>query len=135
MKSSTDTIISALRVLARDNTCLEEAARRLEELDRVNKNTLADLSVAIEQRDKARAEINRLEKLTRAAAFARDDAFSEVRRLKAELTESIQEPSRLEIAAMLLAAMCGSQYTWTNAEGLALRKADVLIELAKEAKS
>ena len=44
------------------------------------------------------------------------------------------EPSRLEIAAMLLAAMCGSQYTWTNAEPLALRKADVLIALSKEAK-
>jgi len=44
------------------------------------------------------------------------------------------EPSRLEIAAMLLAAMCGSQYTWTNAEPLALRKADVLIALTKEAK-
>jgi hypothetical protein len=105
MKSSTESLISALRVLARDiqtgdgvtNACLEEAAGRLEELDRANKNALADLAVA-------------------------------------QLERTSPEPSRLEIAAMLLAAMCGSQYTWTNAEGLALRKADVLIAAAKEAK-
>ena len=184
MKSKTESLISALQVLSGDihtddgvvNACLEEAAGRLEELQRANQNTLWDLAVAIEQRDEARAEMSRLEKLTRAAAFARDDAFAEVQRvrklwneshiaerddfakeearLKAELTESIrernktvadlikqrdeaiagarQEPSRLEIAAMMLAAMCGSQYTWTNAEGIALRKADTLIALAKE---
>ena len=44
------------------------------------------------------------------------------------------EPSRLEIAAMILAAMCDSQYTWSNAEGIALRKADTLIAAAKEGK-
>jgi hypothetical protein len=112
MKSKTESIIKALRVLARDiqtddgvvNACLEEAAGRLEELQRANKNTLADLAVTIQQRDEA-------------IAGAR------------------QEPSRLEIAAMLLAAMCGSQYTWTNAEGIALRKADTLIALEKEAQS
>ena len=103
MKSKTESLISALRVLSRDiqtddgvvNACLEEAAGRLEELQR-------ELNEAIKERNK---------------------------------TVARQEPSRLEIAAMLLAAMCGSQYTWTNAEGLALRKADALIALAKEVQS
>jgi hypothetical protein len=119
MKTPTDTIISALRILARDiqtddgvaNACLDEAAGRLEELQRANKNALADLAVAIEQRDEALLDCEYYKR------FAPHP-----------------EPSRLEIAAMLLAAMCGSQYTWTNAEGLALRKADVLIEAAKETK-
>ena len=59
MKSSTDTIISSLRVLSLYiqtddgvvNACLNEAAVRLEELQRANQNTLADLAVAIERRD------------------------------------------------------------------------------------
>ena len=115
MKSKTESIISALRVLARDiqtddgvvNACIEEAAGRLEELERANKNM-------------------------QCSCDAWED---EVIKLRKELDETRPEPSRLEIAAMLLAAMCGSQYTWTNAEGLALRKADTLIALAKEAQS
>jgi hypothetical protein len=169
MKSETDTIISALRVLARDiqtddgvvNACLEEAAGRLEELQRANANTLADLAVAIERRDDSYAEIKSVRKeLAQAIAERTPHDYGllkgEADNLKRELSESIRErnktvadlikqrdqaiasarpePSRLEIAAMLLAAMCGSQYTWTNAEGLALRKADVLIAAAKEAK-
>ena len=162
MKSETDTIISALRVLSRDiqtddgvvNACLEEAAGRLEELQRANKNTLADLAVALERRDDSYAEIKSVRKELAKAIVERTP--QEVDNLKRELSESIRErnktvadlikqrdqaiasarpePSRLEIAALLLAAMCGSQYTWTNAEGLALRKADILIAAAKEAK-
>ena len=169
MKSSTESLISALRVLALDvitndgvvNVCLEEAAGRLEELDRANKNTLADLALAIERRDEARAEMHRLEKLTRAAAFARDDAFNEVQRvrklwneshiaqrddfakeearLKAELTEAIKErkrlePSRLEIAAMVLAALAGRESKSWEAKLSAIwaiEQADELIALAK----
>ena len=116
MKSKTESIISALRVLARDiqtddgvvNACLEEAAGRLEGLHR-------ELIEAIIERNKTVADLIK----------QRDDAIANAR----------QEPSRLEIAAMLLAAMCGSQYTWTNAEGIALRKADTLIALAKEMQS
>ena len=116
MKSKTESIISALRVLARDiqtddgvvNACLEEAAGRLEGLHR-------ELIEAIIERNKTVADLIK----------RRDDAIANAR----------QEPSRLEIAAMLLAAMCGSQYTWTNAEGIALRKADTLIALAKEMQS
>jgi hypothetical protein len=115
MKSSTESLVSALRVLARDiqtddgvvNACLEEAAGRLEELQR-------ELIECIKQRDEA---------------LKNQQPTTVVQRLTTR-----PEPSRLEIAAMLLAAMCGSQYTWTNAEGLALRKADVLIAAAKETK-
>jgi hypothetical protein len=181
MKSKTESIISALRVLARDiqtddgvvNACLEEAAERLEELQRANKNTLADLAVAIERRDDSYAEIKTVRKeLAQALAERTPHDYGllkgEVDNLKRELSEAIRErnktvadlikqrdealknqqpttvvqqlttrpePSRLEIAAMLLAAMCGSQYTWTNAEGLALRKADTLIAAAKEVQS
>jgi hypothetical protein len=122
MKSETDTIISALRVLARDihtddgvvNACLEEAAGRLEELQ-------LELTETKEELDCAHAEIKRARKNQQPTTVMQ------------QLTTR-PEPSRLEIAAMLLAAMCGSAYTWTNAEGLALRKADVLIATAKEGK-
>lgn len=205
MKSETDTIIAALRVLARDiqtddgvvnawNACIEEAAGRLEELQRELKQAIiekippgygllndqikhlkeqigymqqalaheiADGKKARDERDKALAEVERARKeLAQAIAERTPHDYGllkdEIDSLKRELTEAVrernktvsdlinqrdkaiasarQEPSRLEIAAMLLAAMCGSQYTWTNAEELALRKADVLIALAKEAK-
>ena len=170
MKSKTESIISALRVLARDihtddgvvNACLEEAAGRLEELQRANQNTLADLAVAIERRDDSYAEIKTVRReLAQAIAERTPHDYGllkgEVDNLKRELSEAIKErnktvadlikqrdeaiasarlePSRLEIASVLLAAMCGSQYTWTNAEGIALRKADTLIALAKEMQS
>ena len=119
MKSKTESLISALRVLARDiqtddgvvNACLEEAAGRLEELQRANQNTLTDLAVAIEQRDEARAEVERL--TTRP------------------------EPSRLEIAAMLLAALAGRESeSWeAKVEAIwAIEQADELIAAEKEIK-
>ena len=127
MKSKTESIISALRVLARDiktddgvvNACLEEAAGRLEELHR-------ELIEAIIERNKTVADLIK----QRDDALKNQKATTVVRRVTTRL-----EPSRLEIAALMLAAMCGSQYTWTNAEGIALRKADTLIALAKEAQS
>ena len=127
MKSKTESIISALRVLARDiqtddgvvNACLEEAAGRLEGLHR-------ELIEAIIERNKTVADLIK----QRDDALKNQKATTVVRRVTTRL-----EPSRLEIAALMLAAMCGSQYTWTNAEGIALRKADTLIALAKEAQS
>jgi hypothetical protein len=123
MKSETDTIIAALRVLARDiqtddgvvNTCLEEAAGRLEELQRANKNTLADLAVAIEQRDEA---------------LKNQQPTTIVQRLTTR-----QEPSRLEIAAMLLAALAGREsgtWEWQEEAIWAVEQADALIAAAKE---
>ena len=116
MKSETETIISALRVLARDiqtddgvvNSCLEEAAGRLEELQRANKNTLADLAVAIEQRDEA---------------LKNQQPTTVVRQVTTR-----PEPSRLEIAAMFMAA------PWCETVHEALDYADKLIAAAKEIK-
>ena len=118
MKSSTDTIISALRVLARDiqtddgvvNACLEEAAGRLEELQR-------ELTEAIRERNKTVAGL--IEQRDVAIASAR------------------QEPSRLEIAAMMLAALAGRESgTWeSNEEAIwVVEQADILIAAAKETK-
>ena len=143
MKSETDTIISALRVLARDihtddgvvNACLDEAAGRLEELQRANQNTLADLAVAIERRDDSYAEIKTVRRELSEAIKERNKTVADLIKQRDEAIASARlEPSRLEIASVLLAAMCGSQYTWTNAEGIALRKADALIAAAKEVK-
>lgn len=109
---TTEEIIADLRqnglTSASIYTRMERAANRLEELQEA-------FSETVKQRDKAMREA------------AHWKSIAEHRQLVAR-----QDPSRLEIAAMLLAAMCGSQYTWTNAEGLALRKADVLIALEKE---
>ena len=161
MKSQTDTIISALRVLARDiqtddgvvNACLEEAAARLEELQRANQNTLADLAVAIERRDDSYAEIKTVRKeLAQAIAERTPHDYGllkgEVEHLRRELSESIKErnktvadlikqrdeaiasartePSRLEIAAMFMAA------PWCETVHEALNYADKLIAAAKE---
>ena len=125
MKSQTDTITSALRVLARDiqtddgvvNACLNEAAGRLEELQRANRNTLADLAVAIERRDEA---------------LKNQQPTTVVRQVTTR-----PEPSRLEIAAMMLAALAGRESgTWeSNEEAIwAVEQADELIAAAKETK-
>ena len=144
MKSKTESLISALRVLARDihtddgvvNACLDEAAGRLEELQRANQNTLADLAVAIERRDDSYAEIKTVRRELSEAIKERNKTVADLIKQRDEAIASARlEPSRLEIASVLLAAMCGSQYTWTNAEGIALRKADTLIALAKEMQS
>lgn len=165
---------------------VSEAANRIEELERANKNTLADLALAVaertphdygllkqearyareaehkakEQRDKALDEVSRVTKcceqgdlMLQKVKAEREEALAELHKRLEEISilrwgesgdtqqttvtqhlATRPEPSRLEIAAMLLAAMCGSQYTWTNAEGIALRKADTLIAAAKEAK-
>lgn len=125
MKSETDTIISALRVLARDihtddgvvNTCLEEAAGRLEELDRA-------LSDYIKERNKTVADLIK----------QRDVAYN---RMSQQITAAHSEPSRLEIAAQLLAALAGRESgTWEGQEESiwAIEQADILIATAKETK-
>jgi len=154
MNTPTDIIISALRILVNDiqspdgvpNACVAQAADRLEELQRANTNTLADLAVAIEQRDDSYAEVERLKAELTESIRERNKTVADLIKQRDEALKNQQpttiaqrltthpEPSRLEIAALLLAAMCGSQYTWTNAEGLALRKADALIAAAKEGK-
>ena len=118
MKSSTESLISALRVLARDiqtddgvvNACLEEAAGRLEGLHR-------ELIEAIIERNKTVADLIK----------QRDEAIASAR----------PEPSRLEIAAMLLAALAGRESKSWEAKLSAIwavEQADILIAVAKGAR-
>jgi hypothetical protein len=72
----------------------------------------------------------------RNARRQRDEARTEVERLKTELAQAIPqkpEPSRLEIAAMLLGAQPPPQAGSFNGQAEhALRRADALIATAKE---
>jgi hypothetical protein len=72
----------------------------------------------------------------RDARHQRDEARTEVKRLKTELAQAIPqkpEPSRLEIAAMLLGAQPPPQAGSFNGQAEhALRRADALIAAAKE---
>jgi len=94
----------------------------MEKLDRANKNTLADLAVAIEQRDEAIRERN---KTVADLIKQRDEALLDCECYKRFATRP--EPSRLEIAAQFL-----THHAITNA--LALEWADGLIAAAKEVK-
>jgi len=122
MKSETDTIISALRVLARDiqtddgvvNACLGGAAGRLEELQRANQNTLADLAVAIAQRDEA---------------LKNQQPTTIVQQVTTR-----PEPSRLEIAAMIMQGFVASSTFGITIADRSLEYSDRLIAVAKEAK-
>lgn len=132
MKSSTDTIISALRLLTREkqtdddvvNACLEEAAGRLEELQNAKVNAFYAEKHLNDELTKTKKERNKtVVDLTKQ----RDAALAGVR----------AEPTRLEIAAMLLAALAGRESgTWEGQEESiwAVEQADILIATAKEVK-
>ena len=140
MKSETDTIISALRVLARDihtddgvvNACLEEAAGRLEELQRANKNTLADLALAVSERTPhdygiLKGEVDNLKRELSESFKERNKTVADLIKQRDEaLASARSEPSRLEIAAMFMAA------PWCETVHEALDYADKLIAAAKE---
>jgi chromosome segregation ATPase len=157
MKSKTETLSAALRILANDiqspddvpATCLREAADRLEELARERNietkradghyenycEILKKIDSIANQRDEARDEVERLEKLARAAAIARDQYREQLQILKRSLPTRL-EPSRLEIAAMLAAAWFANadprgfaaetEWAWF------LGQADALIATARE---
>jgi len=157
MKSKTATIASALRILANDiqspddvpATCLREAADSLEELqkelDLENKRAdghyenycevLKRIDRIANERDEARAEVERLEKLARAAAIARDQYREQLQILKRSLPTRL-EPSRLEIAAMLKAGWFANRDSDFNAadHGWWIEQADKLIAAAREGK-
>ena len=144
MKSETDTIISALRVLARDihtddgvvNTCLGGAAGRLEELQRANKNTLADLALAIERRDDSYAEIKTVRRELSEAIKERNKTVADLIKQRDEAIASARpEPSRLEIAAMAMQGMlAASSFDTLRLSKSAFEYADALIAAAKEVK-
>ena len=167
MKSETDTIIAELLILADAFKghnhvvvkCLGGAAGRLEELQRANKNTLADLALAIERRDDSYAEIKTVRReLAQAIAERTPHDYGllkgEVDNLKRELSEAIKErnktvadlikqrdeaiasarpePSRLEIAAMAMQGMlAASSFDTLRLSKSAFEYADTLIAAAK----
>jgi len=157
MKSKTETIAAALRILANDiqspddvpATCLREAADRLEGLqqERDTEQNRADghyenycevlkrIDRIANQRDEARAEVERLEKLARAAAITRDQYQEQLQILK-RLLPTRPEPSRLEIAAMLKAGWFANSDCDFDCVGDAwwIEQADKLIAAAREAK-
>ena len=118
---TTQDLIKRLRNLGPLGKIMEElvivAADRLEGLQRANQNTLADLALAIEQRD--------------------DALKNQQPRTVAQQLTTRPEPSRLEIAAMLISGW------FANPEALSrkdqdskwwLKQADALIAAAREAK-
>ena len=107
---------------------MERAANRLEDLQRANKNTLADLALAVSERTPH--DYGMLK--------------GEVEHLKRELTESIRERNetvsdliKQRDVAMLLAALAGRESESWEAKLSAIwaiEQADILIAAAKEAK-
>lgn len=144
---TTEEIVKELR--AYQMSAMSTAADRLEELQRANKNTLADLALAVAERTPHDYGL-----LKREAAILRkerSEALVEANRLKMDLrilNETVRndrlvatrpEPSRLEIAAGIIEGWASN----SNMEAIvpgerpaysALKIADFLIAAAKEAK-
>jgi len=142
MKSKTETIAAALRILANDiqspddipATCLREAADRLEWLTRERDTEQKRADGHYENYCEVLKRIDRI-------ANQRDKAWDEIERLKAELSNlqpktTRLEPSRLEIAAMLKAGWFANRDADFNAadHGWWVEQADKLISAAREAK-
>jgi len=149
MKSKTETLSAALRILANDiqspddvpATCLREAADRLEELQREleaeekkftdSTNHYNEIIILLaRERDEALAELEtRKEALLDAVEqieglkTSRDTWYERAKRYEKER----DEPSRLEIAALILA-----NNTSYDGPERALQRADDLIEAAKK---
>jgi len=142
MKSKTETLAAALRILANDiqspddipATCLREAADRLEELARERDTEEKRADGHYENYCEILKQIDRI-------ANQRDKAWDKVERLKGELSNlqpktTRPEPSRLEIAAMLKAGWFANHDVDFNAadHGWWVEQADKLITAAREAK-
>jgi len=189
MKSKTETLAAALRILANDiqspddipATCLREAADSLEWLTRERDTEqkradghyenyceiLKQIDKVANERDDARAEVETRKKALidaveqiegmrtlrdtwydRAKKYEkeRDTAYAEVERLKTELHDTIDsyklnnlqpktirpEPSRLEIAAHLMAHSWPYDGVFSIICSKALEQADALIAAAKQ---
>jgi len=105
-----------------------DAADRLEKLERANQSTLADLALALSERTPHDYGL-----LKEEIAFLRKERNAAT--VNQQLTVR-PEPSRLEIAAMLLAHGWEDRAVERDAKlaGWALVAADRLIAAAKEAK-
>jgi len=136
MKSKTETIAAALRILANNipARCLREAADRLEELEKECDMAVkalmresSDRKKMMEQRDEARAEVERV----KIELYDTVDSYK-LNNLQPKTTRP--EPSRLEIAAMAMQGFVASSGFIIDIPKTALEYADVLIKAAKEAK-
>jgi hypothetical protein len=130
MKSKTETLAAALRILANDiqspdnvpATCLREAADSLEWLTRERDTEEKRADGHYENYCEVLKRIDRI-------ANQRDKAWDEIERLKAELPKTTRpEPSRLEIAAQIYAG--NNDHSIADAVALA----DALIIAEKYAK-
>jgi hypothetical protein len=141
MKSKTETLAAALRILANDiqspddvpATCLREAADSLEWLTRERDTEQKRADGHYENYCEVLKRIDRI-------ANQRDEAWAEVERLKAELSnlqpKTIRpEPSRLEIAAMFMSGTYANSNITIESDKIltwSLNKADKLIAMAQE---
>jgi hypothetical protein len=81
----------------------------------------------------AALRLDELQQLNKNLECSCDSWEDEVIKLRKELEETRPEPSRLEIAAMVLQGMTACSHLWGDPENTALKKADALIKAAKEA--
>jgi len=90
---------------------------------------LKQINVTEKERDDAVAELKRLKKALECTAIQRDELLASP--LK---TETRPEPSRLEIAAMVMQGFLSSNGFQIDVPKLSLTYADALIAAAKESK-
>lgn len=145
MKSKTETLAAALRILANDiqspddvpATCLREAADRLEWLTRERDTEQKRADTHYENYCEIVKRIDRI-------ANQRDNAWADIERLFNSIeSDNLQskttrpEPSRLEIAAMFMSGTYANSNITIESDNIltwSLEKADKLISAAKETK-
>jgi hypothetical protein len=82
----------------------------------------------------AALRLDELQQLNKNLECSCDSWEDEVIKLRKELEETRPEPSRLEIAAMLLQGLLPMHVSSTDVDAVALKLADRLIRAAKEGK-
>jgi len=152
MKSKTETLAAALRILANDiqspddipATCLREAADSLEWLTRERDTEqkradghyenyceiLKQIDKVANERDKARAEVERLKQELH-------DTIDSYKLNNLQLKTTRPEPSRLEIAAMFMSGTYANSNITIESDNIltwSLDKADKLIAIAQKDK-
>jgi len=150
MKSKTETLAAALRILANDiqspddipATCLREAADSLEWLTRERDTEqkradghyenyceiLKQIDKVANERDKARAEVERLKQELH-------DTIDSYKLNNLQLKTTRPEPSRLEIAAMFMSGTYANSNITIESDNIltwSLDKADKLIAIAQK---
>jgi len=134
MQTKTEILIEATQRLAESidsidgvaNAAIFEAAQRLDELQKALQSAHASLVLARNERDEARGEVERL-KASVAIQMEINAALADVK------TPVRPEPSRLEIAAIILTGSYGNSGAYKDLAIIGLKQADALIAAVKEA--